>query len=257
MDFETNTYLYELLLEKIPEPLAENRIWNVEEGKMSVCLIEFREHPYMRSVIHNMCNVYGGTNATMYIIHGIDNETYIKRVIGDMKNVKLIKLDIHNVNISKYNELMTSYDLYVHIKTEFVLMFQMDTLIRKRIPDKFFQYKYVGAPWAMYAKDIERAPNVVLGKKLVGNGGFSLRNVDRMKEICKNVSYTSNRMNEDVYFTNNMSHEEIPSVDIAKEFSVEMIYYDDPVGMHRVWVYMPFDIVRKLVEPVFKHLELK
>ena len=249
MDYATRTDLYELLLDMIPIPTKRNMVWCPDEERFSVCLIEFRCHPYMKYVLYNMCNVYGGTDAVMYIIHGIDNEEYVKEMVKDMTNVKLVKLNIHNVNIASYNELMTSYELYTHIKTEYVLMFQMDTLIRKRIPEKFFKYQYVGAPWIMYARDIERAPDVVFGNKLVGNGGFSLRNVARMKDICKTHPYTNNRINEDVFLTNHLDEDEIPSVDIAKEFSVEMIPYDDPVGMHRIWVYMPFDYVIKITKP--------
>jgi hypothetical protein len=255
MDFETTTYMYELLLDRIPDPIQNNTIWGKKETRLGICLIEFREHKYMKHVFNNMCNVYGGTDTTFYIIHGLDNEKYVKTIVKDMENVRLIKLNYHNIDISTYNELLTSYDLYSHFKTEFILFFQMDTLIRKRIPEKFFQYQYVGAPWLIYGRDIERAPNVVFGNKLVGNGGFSLRNVARMKYICKNVPYTTNRMNEDIFITNNLKDDEIPTVDEAKEFSVEMIYYDDPVGLHRVWVYMPFDKVRQLVQPVFKYLD--
>jgi len=43
---------------------------------------------------------------------------------------------------------------------------------------------------------------------------------------------------------------DIPSVDIAKQFSVEWVYYDDPVGLHHVWTIFPFEIVKMWLQNI-------
>ena len=79
------------------------------------------------------------------------------------------------------------------------------------------------------------------------NGGFSLRNVETMIRIVSNclpVSYEDKDTekitgiaNEDIYFAYHISNNErffdIPSIEIAKSFSIETIYHDDPVGLHK------------------------
>lgn len=41
-----------------------------------------------------------------------------------------------------------------------------------------------------------------------------------------------------------LSNADIPSVEKAKEFGVEWVYYPDPVGLHHVWTIFTFDVVR-------------
>jgi hypothetical protein len=53
-------------------------------------------------------------------------------------------------------------------------MIQPDTLMFKQIPEKFFQYDFVGAPLHTQVNDLAFM-----------NGGFSLRNVKSMLAITK------------------------------------------------------------------------
>lgn len=237
--------IYEILLETIPEPAKEKQIWNQNPNRLGVCFIEFRCHEYLKKVLHNMCNIYGGTDTILYIVHGNENEEYIHNIISTWTNVQLIKMNINNIDISEYNKLLTSVDFYNKFKTEYILIFQTDTIIRKQIPAKFFKYSYVGAPWTGYPNDYPDNPHIRIGNKLVGNGGFSLRNVSRMKEICTNFKRTNMKLNEDVHISNCLDNHEVPDVEEAKEFSVEWIYYDDPVGLHQVWRFFPPQVFRK------------
>lgn len=252
MDEGTLQYLYELMLERIPEPTAQSKLWSDTPGRLGVCLIEFRKHPYTKPVLYNMCNIYGGTDTTLYIIHGTENEHFVKDIVKDWSNVRTIRYDHDNIDIEQYNEIMTSVELYNLFQTEFVLIFQTDTIIRKQIPEQFFQYKYVGAPWMGYPNDFPHNPHIRLGNKLVGNGGFSLRHVERMKEVCSKFKKTNADLHEDVFITNYLDDSDVPSVDIAKQFSVEWIYYEDPVGVHHAWSIFPFDIVKQWMQSIIK-----
>lgn len=246
MDNATLEYMYGLLLEKIPEPSIKRTVWkDPQHGeRLGVCLIEFRQHTFLKAVLHNMCNVYGGGDTCIYIVHGTANEEFIKNIVKDWTNVKMIRYEHPNVTIDKYNDILTSVEFYNHFATEFVLIFQTDSLIRKEIPEEFFQYKYVGAPWIGYPNDFQNDPTKVVGNKRVGNGGFSLRHVAKMKEVCAKYVY-KNDMNEDVFITNRLSNADIPSVEKAKEFAVEWVYYPDPVGLHHVYTIFTFDVVRE------------
>ena len=238
--------IYETLLETNINPPV-NTVWSAKCGRLGVCLIEFRKHEWTKYVLWNMCNIHGGTDVCLYITHGVDNEDYIKQITNDWSNVIYIKLDHSNIDISMYNKILTSKSFYDNFQTEYILIFQTDTLIRKPIPDVFFEYQYVGAPWTGYPNDYPDNPHIVLGNKLVGNGGFSLRNVSRMKSIISTHPRTNHKLNEDVYITNHLRDSEIPSLELAKRFSVEWIYDDDPVGLHQVWRFHNIEKVKKLI----------
>lgn len=70
-------------------------------------------------------------------------------------------------------------DLHKYIDTDYVLIVQYDGFILnpQAWTDDFMNYDYIGAPWlvADWSVDLFDYPKHLLGKYLVGNGGFSLR----------------------------------------------------------------------------------
>ena len=110
-------------------------------------------------------------------------------------------------------------------------MFQVDTVLLKDTVDDFLEYDYVGAPWDIRWMDMD-----------IGNGGLSLRNVFRMWMISRQCSRTvttpyGDRFlgNEDIFFSWHLKQSQayLPSVDIAKRFSIETVWYEDPCGIHQ------------------------
>ena len=75
------------------------------------------------------------------------------------------------------------------------------------------------------------------------NGGFSLRNVHTMLNICKTkerLFYNSDSetpVNEDVFFAYHMTSEKqmytLPTKETARQFSMETVYSADPTGLHK------------------------
>lgn len=70
-------------------------------------------------------------------------------------------------------------DLNNYVETTFVLLVQADGFILNPSAwqDRFLDYDYVGSPWLVGNDDIEihGFPKDLLGKRVVGNGGFCLR----------------------------------------------------------------------------------
>jgi hypothetical protein len=102
----------------------------------------------------------------------------------------------------------------------------------------------VGAPWKQYI-------NGDNDDECVGNGGLSLRKKTKMLEQLKLGGYTKQTgelFPEDIFFSNNKSvytngeyknnkiNIKKPSVEIAKRFSVEGLFYATPVGIHKNWL---------------------
>jgi hypothetical protein len=116
-----------------------------------------------------------------------------------------------------------------------VLMFQTDSIIcarANRTIDEFIEYDFVGAP-------------IAEGRGFGYNGGLSLRNpkifleitadplsdfvVDSQKGIVE-LRY------EDQWFFQKLQalkHANLPSEDVAKEFAVETVWFDTPIGYHQ------------------------
>ena len=107
-----------------------------------------------------------------------------------------------------------------------ILMFQSDSIICSKATitvEDFFEYDFVGAP-------IDQ----VYGHGY--NGGLSLRNPRLFLNITKEADFE----NSDAEFEDQWFYEEakarkgiLPDVDVAKKFSVETIYYDQPLGYHQ------------------------
>ena len=129
----------------------------------------------------------------------------------------------------KKNELIA----IIKGKATNILIFQTDVHIRRFGIEKFLKYDYVGAPW-------HRSPPLFKCDLRVGNGGFSLRKKWQMIKIittCSLKKYLKeyNNRNEDLYFAYFAQKLDlkVPHPDEAKKFSVEHVYYPDPIGTHQ------------------------
>jgi len=81
-------------------------------------------------------------------------------------------------NIEEYSRFVAK-DLVKYVDTDYVLIVQYDGFILnpESWNDEFLNYDYVGAPWLVAdwsVRDYNFSPDL-LGTRVVGNGGFSLR----------------------------------------------------------------------------------
>jgi hypothetical protein len=75
------------------------------------------------------------------------------------------------------------------------------------------------------------------------NGGFSLRRVEAMKQLCRHKKYSGEA--EDLYFM--ISELSRPTREEAKEFGVQDFTYDNvPVGCHQIWLRNDKEYIKKL-----------
>lgn len=172
---------------------------------------------------------------------------YYKKYLG--KYAEIIVLEELNkpikFHIDIYNDILKSTKFWKDLNCEKCLIIQEDGIVFREGVERFLNYDYVGAPWAdspenMYLKNSVN-PN------MVGNGGLSIRNVNKMIEITdkyikekhllfyKNINYTP----EDVYFSMCLVKENavLPSIEEAVQFSNEQIVYMKSCGIHKAWCY--------------------
>lgn len=197
--------------------------------KYTAVIIEPRKHKALKFVLENFAENLSN-EWDIIIFHGNTNLEYIIKIIdsssilsSNKNRIKFINLNVDNLTIRNYNDLLVSKDFYDDIPTEIFLIFQTDTIICKNNKDlinKYIKYDYTGAPW----KD-----------KVVGNGGLSIRKKSKMLEIIENCKYSNQP--EDIYFSKACPeiYRNQPSFEEAKEFSVETVYNDISFGVHKPW----------------------
>jgi hypothetical protein len=159
-------------------------------------------------------------------MHGNKNINYINNIIDKnlikyKSRITMINLEIDNLTINDYNNLLVSEDFYNNIPTEIFLIFQTDTIIckeNKNLINNFLEYDYVGAP---------------LKDHRIGNGGLSLRKKSKMIEKIKKCKY--NNQNEDLFFANNCYNIKKPTFEDSKYFSIESMINDKSFGVHKPW----------------------
>ena len=121
--------------------------------------------------------------------------------------------------------------------------------------DEYIKYDYVGAPWAD-AQDNTYIKKYI-NSDLVGNGGFSMRDVAKSYQVCctfqkeKNELFyhNINEIPEDVYFVKCFKKmgdaARVAPFALARRFSVEQVFQHKPCGFHKFWVYQrPQDALR-------------
>lgn len=155
-------------------------------------------------------------------------------------------LEVPIFSLETYNEIMKDAAFWDSMDTESCIIVQDDgMLINGHDIKAYMKYDYVGAPW------VDAPDNAYIKSKinphLVGNGGFSLRNVRKMSNICQKFVqekrqlffHNINEIPEDIYFVKYLvkDNHDIAPFEVARKFSVEQVPCLNAVGFHKFWLY--------------------
>jgi hypothetical protein len=219
------------------------------ERKYTAIIVEPRKHKALEFVLDNFLNNLNN-DWSIIIYHGLDNIDYINNIINNKllkfkDRISLINLNVNNLSIYDYNQLMTNRDFVNNIPTETFLIFQTDTMICEQSKDlinNFMDYDYVGAPWI---------------NKKIGNGGLSLRKKSKMLEIIDNCEY-DNYINEDEYFSGSCNKVFLKKSSYleAKQFSIETGMNNKSFGIHKAWLFQDNNILNNQCNNYSKLVEL-
>lgn len=199
-------------------------------------IVEPRIDKKLILVIKNFMYLLQEKGWGLIIFHGTQNEQFLRENLnGWSSSVIYIQLGIPNMTTHQYSDLLCSPSFWKTLldnNCEHALIFQMDTVLLKDDMDEFMQYDYIGAPWWIK----------FMGCLEIGNGGLSLRKTNIMHWITNNKPRfleTTNGVQrleiEDIYFSYWLlqMNANVPSIPIAKRFSVETIISEDTCGMHQ------------------------
>lgn len=244
-----------LKLIKQKTPRAEKVSWN-ENSELCMVFVEFRKLDIIPTNLYNIANIYGNSNTSIIIIHSKLNKELITDTVKDWTGVRLVQLTQNESSIDEYNRILTSVGFWkLFEKHKFVLINQWDSYLFRKIPQKFFNYDYVGGPTSyiyvlrnnsikhVCADDCEWCsgkckrvqstfdyhPNDIVYSCM--NGGLSLRKVSAMIDLCSKKPFKGEP--EDIYFC--FSYLYRPSVHEALEFVEHLPYDGIPVSCHKIW----------------------
>ena len=222
--------LFLILIKCIYKFSLNKKYDNFSSDSYTAVIVEPRKHKALEFVLGNFLeNLSNEWN--FIIFHGSSNEDFIKDIINtklsqNIPRITFINLNVVNLTIKDYNNLLVSEKFYSYIPTEIFLIFQTDTIIcdeYKSYINNYLKYDYVGAPWKH--RNLE-----------IGNGGLSLRRKSKMLEIIHNCKYNGT-LNEDIYFAQECPeiYRNMPNWKDATHFSVETVYEDKSFGVHKPW----------------------
>ena len=208
-------------------------------------IIEPRCHIHFESVLKNFASKLDN-KWSLIIFHGNLNKEFIENIIGFDTNIKLINLNIDNLSIYEYSDILLDINFWNNINSENVLIFQTDCLLRKNI-DKFLKYDYIGAPWKKNNQCIK------ITNSLVGNGGLSFRKRSAILKILKLVNYkfkSNSSMSEDIFYSMWMKkfNMNLPIPNEAELFSSEHIFNINSAGLHKAYHYLSKKDLKKLID---------
>ena len=230
LDFIEKSYpIIENVSQKVL-PLSENCTDNI------AVIIEPRKHKNLEYVIKNVMYFLPENTWGMQIFCGNINYDYVLDICGNYPNIEIVKMDVKNLTNWDYSYLKKSVTFWNKVKGKKQLFFQTDSILRNRNINDFLQYDLVGAPWKW---DIQNK---------VGNSGICIMDKQKSLDVCEKY-YNDNDI-DDIFFANNFTRENfiVATLEQAKQFSVEAIYYDDPLAIHKPWLWLE----KKLVENLLK-----
>ncbi|MCX6236007.1 MAG: DUF5672 family protein [Bacteroidia bacterium] len=243
---------------------------------------------YEEISLNRALEVFSAYNKYLVIPEKTDPRDFI-----DLKKITVIKLpEFHLMSINSYNSLLLSNFFYEHfIDSEYILIYQLDCFVFKNNLTDFLTFDYIGAPWfntqnheakAIIRTLLFRRPltsiiliiSWFLRKKTtaVGNGGLSLRRVDKFIEITTDKRIKriiafwikNKRPYEDIFFSFVVpiffKNFKIADIDTATKFSFEtyprkcyaLNNHELPIGCH-AWAKHDIDFWME----IFRTLELQ
>jgi len=196
-----------------------------KQSEYEAIFIEFRKLPHVEFVIKNAI-VKLGNLFSHTIVCGKDNYEFMLNIISKIShNIRIIKINVENMNVSDYNNLLLTYSFWEMFEGDKLLIYQEDSMIFKKNIQDFLEYDYIGAPLLYNFKFIN------------GNGGLSLRNKKMILNILKKEKFVNKKIPEDLFFSKKgkeMGYNIAP-VKVCSQFSVENWRKKNTFGGHQFW----------------------
>jgi hypothetical protein len=197
----------------------------ISETNKSIVIYETRCHINLEFLIYNLTYFARGWGLIIYCSK--DSHRFICDILKHNRFraiLHIVRDDEGGKEVrDEYNNFVKSSIFWNSIPTEYVLMCETDTYLRKHIPDNITDYDYVCCKWGWH-------------KDLAGGGGLSFRRVSSMKRICLEHPYLEKIFAQDSWVAEGCK---ILNLSYNNTYFVES-YHDipDPIGFHQWWTFI-------------------
>lgn len=230
-------YLEDIRKKNLPEI-------NNEKKQVNLVLIEFREQPHIEFILRN--NILKLGNKVNYtVVCGNRNFEMIKKF--GISNLNIIIKNVDNLLRGEYSLMLASKEFWEQFDNEYILINQSDSIVFNSNIEDYLGYAYIGSPWLKPTRKRQF---------FMGNGGFSLRNREVMRDICINFDIKKMPLKlqpvkfmieddkkicpEDVYFCQYLlkcGKAILPDFDTCVNFSIESFKSNKPFGGHNFFIH--------------------
>lgn len=243
-------YIYHYLMETYGPKLSA--FWQTynppKTASRAFVIVERRQHPNFWFILRNMA--WANPDFAVYIFCSDENIDFIKALLGEKTaNFNLIIAFKGHASRDRgkkeVDNLLSNSRFYTYINSEYILTLEMDTFIRKKIPETLFEGIYWGNTWGW----VPHTP---------GGGGVTVRNTKLCAEHCKKHRPDPNidlHTAQDAWLSDTVYADkgDFPDVKFRVTHIMENIPAEDPVAVHQFWTYLDaFQVTNK--ETFIKHL---
>lgn len=241
---DRNVFIHKLFknMIEIEDLRSKQCIINKSENNKVAVIIEPRKHEFLEEVVRNVMYFLPNGEWNLHIVTYSDNIEWVQSLFPNWQ-FKITSLDVPNLNLIQYTELLTSKQFWNLIDEENILIFQTDVMLFHSNINDFLEYDFIGANF-FDEDDISKDNGG-------NNGGFSFRHKSAMLECIEKVSVlkvqqyqqslnkrVKYHICEDVYFTIacEILGKRMCQVNERKKFSIEdgrKESYLKPLGCHR------------------------
>ena len=218
--------IYDILKAKYGKKLQE--FWenhNMPKKPDSyLILVERRIHPNLAFVLQNAA--YFARGWGIVLICSDLNYEYCK-MLCQGKDIDIRPFFQGNpdssVGKTEYNSLLKSGSFYSSLPGEHHLFLQVDTYLRKPVPEEWKQFDYIAAPYEWDESSV--------------GGGLSYRKKSSMIALCSKKPNTV--CDEDAYICEGIKElgMKMPPFENAVTYISESCIYEDPIGVHQWWTF--------------------
>lgn len=222
--------LYDILKHKYQAKLEAfwktHRVPRGTETDSYLVIVERRIHPNLAFVLYNAA--YFAKTWGIVLICSDLNYEYCKKICGHNSSFVDIRPSLQgnpepSVGKTEYNSLLKSTSFYESLPGEHLVFFQVDSYLRKAIPEEWKSFDYVAAPYEW-------------DEAAVG-GGLSYRKKSSMIHVCKETR--DDVIDEDAFICNGIRvlGYKIPLFEVGITYISESCIYEDPIGVHQWWTF--------------------
>lgn len=202
-----------------------------KKSKYAFAIVERRCDPYWWFLLRNLA--WAGPDFSLYIFCSTENYEFLKALLGDkLESVHLI-LWFKTPATREEGKILTNRsfknaELYKQIEAEYMLRFELDTYLCRKVPKEIFQGDFYGAPWAWAADK-------------PGGGGLTVRKISSLIRLCEAEVDSVDDFGEDGWIGERIVKHgfTVPPLEFRQQvFQENFPLPFTPVGVHQFWTFL-------------------